>query len=207
MATRPDRVVAAALTQVGSLPGDLGLIGRLCTDLEVPALPPDPWELARQCADTLISVPAGVTTPGALLFRWVGASGVVPLVAPKRSRVAISIGDGRIVEQRLARPTAVYPGAADGRWSLAATIPGVLHSATPEAAGPVGRGDRSPDVAAVQAALNRAFPPLEVDGTLDDVTEARIRAWQAATGRPITGIADSELLDHLHPAEPFLERL
>lgn len=49
----------------------------------------------------------------------------------------------------------------------------------------------------LQSALNRVFTPLEVTGHLDELTEARIRARQAVTGRSVTGIADLDLLESL----------
>lgn len=92
-----------------------------------PKMPDGSWLQARHCADygTLIPISQGLTTRGALLFRF--SSDPFTGGRPSNSHVAVSLGDGRTIEARGSRH-GVGIFSANGRgWTHAATVPGLSY--------------------------------------------------------------------------------
>jgi len=102
------------------------LIEWACARLDVePRMPDGSWLQARHCRDhdTVIEVEEAVNTAGALLFLF--SSSPYEGSRPKRSHVAISIGDGRTFEARGRSFGVGFFEAAGRGWTHAARIPGL----------------------------------------------------------------------------------
>ena len=97
-----------------------------CARLDIePRMPDGSWYQARHCRiqNTLIEVEEAINTAGSLLFLF--SSSPYEGARPKRSHVAISMGDGRTFEARGRRYGVGFFEARDRGWTHAARIPGL----------------------------------------------------------------------------------
>jgi cell wall-associated NlpC family hydrolase len=128
----------------------------------------------------------GIRTRGALLFRIDEG--------PGNDHVAISLGDGKTIEAR-GEAYGVNVFAAAGRdWTHAGGVPGL----TPGGTVKHGEEDLELDdlgekVRWLQRRLQlHGFDPGPADGMFGPRTEAAIRAFQAAHGLEVDGVAGPE---------------
>ena len=168
-----------------------------------PPMPDGSWMQARHCQahGTMISVAEALVTPGALLFRFSSGPGPVPSVRPRSAHVAISLGNGSTIEARSKDSgVGIFGDAAARGWTHAALIPGLVYPAAEGAEAVVdeyiGRGDRGQPVRDLKAALIAAgfggSGKLKLDPKDDRFgpkTQAVVRAFQAARGLEVDGIA------------------
>lgn len=164
-----------------------------------PKMPDGSWIQALHCQKygTMTSIDEALHTPGALLVRFSGGQGPLPSSRPLSAHVAISVGDGvHTIEARSARSgVGLFADAVLGRWTHAALIPGVDYG-TVQVDEIIGRGDRGQPVRDLKAALIAAgfggSGKLKLDPANDQFgpkTEAVVRAFQAARGLEVDGIA------------------
>lgn len=91
-----------------------------------PTMPDGAWQQFLHCRShhTLVPIGTGIATPGALLFRVVGAHGG----GGAGNHVAVSLGNNKTIEAR-GRKWGVGSWSALNRgWTHAALIPGVAHN-------------------------------------------------------------------------------
>ena len=148
--------------------------------------------LDMDTAGALIDVRRAIETPGALLFGF-SERPVRGADPPATARVAISIGDGTVIEARGSSDTiGVFP--ASGRFEAAALIPGLAESPVAASeipapsASPPGRAalEPLPDHYGVAYALGPDEADAAGDGVTDryDVVAHGARAMNAARQSP-----------------------
>lgn len=152
-------------------------------------------------------VGAALSTPGAFLVRQ-----------PRRDligHVAISVGDGRVIEAAGRRLGVVCrPNTPDRRWDTGVLLPGVfyepgVHVGYAEPANilrVVSPYMRGPKIAAVQAALaRRDYDPGPIDGIYGELTESAVIALQIDRGLIVDGEVGPQSANELGlgwPIEP-----
>lgn len=102
------------------------LVEWACARLDVePRMPDGSWHQARHCRNenTLIEVEKAIDTAGALLFLFSTSPYEGP--RPRRSHVAISVGNGRTFEARGRRYGVGFFEARGRGWTHAAKVPGL----------------------------------------------------------------------------------
>lgn len=134
-------------------------------------------------------------TAGALLFVFDGD----PLAGrrPKRAHVAISLGDGRVVEARSVRLGVGVWSGRDRGWTHAGHVPGLDYGPAQVVSrerAPVtvelpllAMGDRGPLVRAIQGILD-----IEVDGAFGPDTRGAVKSLQRMRGLSSDGIVGPE---------------
>lgn len=153
-----------------------------------------------------IPVAKALSTPGAFLLRQ-----------PRREligHIAISLGDGRVVEAGGRKIGVVLrKNTPDRRWDTGVLLPGVQYTdggaqAYVEPTDILRVVDpymRSPAVAAVQRALAvRDFDPGDVDGIFGELTEAAVIAFQTDRGLIVDGEVGPQTAEELGLSWPIV---
>lgn len=148
----------------------------------VPTMPDGSWLQARH--STPITVAEGISTPGALLFKF--SSNPLTGGRPNSAHVAVSQGNGRTIE---ARSSAYGVGqfTSVGRgWTHAALVPGITDTSEEEDTlskeavwealreGHIGNGPNDPAILVALARTYRMVNAMYLDSLMDEAKDIEL---------------------------------